>query len=217
MKRPGASTAATASVDADCDAAGVAASDISGAADSDAEAVAAGAAPSSFDAGREITITARSAMPIIAAINTRGEVPCFGAALGLAGADLTGAGVAETFTRDALFEPPSGTGGITILLADVDFFAADFLATFLRAGAFLATFLVTFLAAAFLRAGAFLVIFLAAAFFFAGAFFAAFFTTFFTTFLAAAFFLTGAFFFTATVKPLCGLSELVWTKFSLGS
>jgi hypothetical protein len=35
--------------------------------------------------------------------------------------------------------------------------------------------------------------------------------------LAAAFFLTGAFFFTATVKPLCGLSELVWTKFSLGS
>ena len=213
MKRPGASTAATASVEADSDAAGVAASDISGAADSDAEGVAAGAASSLFDAGREITITARSAIPIIAAINTRGEVPCFGAALGLAGADLTGAGVAETFTRDALFEPPSGTGGITILLADVDFFAADFLATFLRAGAFLATFLVTFLAAAFLRAGAFLVIFLAAAFFFAGAFFAAFFTT----FLAAAFFLTGAFFFTATVKPLCGLSELVWTKFSLGS
>jgi hypothetical protein len=35
--------------------------------------------------------------------------------------------------------------------------------------------------------------------------------------LAAVFFLTGAFFFTATVKPLCGLSELVWAKFSLGS
>ena len=198
MKRPGASTAATASVDADCDAAGVAASDISGAADSDAEGVAAGAASSLFDAGREITITARSAIPIIAAINTRGEVPCLGAALGLAGADLTGAGVVETFTRDALVEPPSGTGGITILLADVDFFAADFLATFLRAGAFFAAFLVTFLAAAFLRAGAFLVIFFAAAFFFAGAFFAAFFTT----FLAAVFFLTAAFFFTATVKLL---------------
>ena len=200
MKRPGASTAATASVDADSDAAGVASSDISGAADSDAVAVgvAAGAASSLFDAGREITITARSAIPIIAAINTRGEVPCLGAALGLAGADLTGAGVVETFTRDALFEPPSGTGGITILLADVDFFAADFLATFLRAGAFFAAFLVTFLAAAFLRAGAFLVIFLAAAFFFAGAFFAAFFTT----FLAAVFFLTAAFFFTATVKLL---------------
>ena len=210
MKRPGASTVATASVDADSDAAGVAASDISGAADSDAEAdgVAAGAASSLFDAGREITITASSAIPTIAAINKRGEVPCLGAALGLAAAALTGVGVVATFTRDEL-DPPSGTGGITILLADVDFFAADFLATFLRAGAFLATFLATafflagaFLATAFLRAGAFLVIFLAAAFFFAGAFFAVFFTTFLTTFLAAVFFLTGAFFFTATVKLL---------------
>ena len=197
MKRPGASTAATASAVADCDAAGVAASDISGAADSEADGVAVGAASSLFDAGREITITARRAIPIIAAINTRGEVPCLGAALGLVGAAF--AGVVETFTRDGLFAPPSGTGGTIILLAEVDFFAA----AFFRAGAFLAT----FLAAAFFRAGAFLVIFLAAAFFFAGAFFAgAFFAAFFTTclvaFLAAVFFLIGAFFFTATVKLL---------------
>jgi len=216
MKRPGASTAATAS--ADSDAAGVAASDISGAADSDAEAdgVAAGAASSLFDAGREITITASSAIPRIAAINTRGEVPCLGAALGLAGADFAGVGVVVTLTRDVFVDPPRGTGGITILLAEVDFFAA----AFFRAGTFLATFLAAtfffagaFLAAAFLRAGAFLVIFFAAAFFFAGAFFAAFFTT----FLAAVFFLTGAFFFTATVKLLCEFSDLVWAKFSLGA
>jgi hypothetical protein len=185
---------------ADSDAAGVAASDISGAADSDAEAdgVAVGAASSLFDAGREITITARRAIPIIAAINTRGEVPCLGAALGFTGADLTGAGVVETLTRDALFAPPSGTGGITILLAEEDFFAA----AFFRAGAFLATFLAAtfFLAGAFLAT--FLVTFLAAAFFFAGAFFAAFFTTFLVAFLAAVFFLTGAFFFIATVKLL---------------
>jgi hypothetical protein len=190
MNLLGASTAATASADAD----GVAASDISGAADSDADGVAVGAASSLFDAGREITITARSAIPRIAAINTRGEVPCLGAELGLAGADFAGVGVVVTLTRDVLVDPPRGTGGITILLAEVDFFAA----AFFRAGAFFAAFFTTFLAAAFFRAGAFLVIFFAAAFFFAGAFFAAFFTT----FLAAVFFLTGAFFFTATVKLL---------------
>jgi len=136
---------------------------------------------------------ARSAIPIIAAINTRGEVPCLGAALGFAGAGFAGAGVVETFTREALLEPPSGTGGITILLAEVDFLAADFF----FAGAFLATFFVTFfLAADFFFAGAFLAtFFLAAVFFFAGAFLA-------TFFLAAVFFFTGAFFFTATVKLL---------------
>ena len=219
MKRPGASIAATASAVADCDASGVAASDISGAADSEAAGGIVGAASSPLSAGREMTITARSAIPIIAAISTRGEVPCLGAALGFAGAGLTGAGVVVTFTRDALFAPPSGTGGITILLAEVAFLAADFF----FAGAFLATFLATafflatFLATAFFFAGAFLVAFfvtfLAAAFFFTGAFLA----TFLVTFLAAAFFLTGAFFFTATVKLLCGLSDLVWAKFSLES
>ena len=152
---------------------------------------------------------ARSAIPIIAAINTRGEVPCFGAALGFAGADFTGAGVVETFTRDALLAPPSGTGGITIFFAAVFFLAGAFLATFLAvvfffAGAFLAAafflagaFLATLLEAAFFLAGAFLatflVIFLAAVFFFAGAFLT---TLFLATFLVAAFFLT------ATVKLL---------------
>ena len=198
MKRPGASTAATGSVVAGSVASGVASSVISGAADS----VTTGAAVSESDAGREITTMARSAIPIIAAINTRGEVPCLGAALGFAGAGFAGAGVVETFTRDALLAPPSGTGGITILLAEVDFltadffFAGDFLATFLAAVFFFAgAFFATFFAAAFFLAGAFLVTFLAAVFFFAGAFFA-------TFFLAAVFFFTGAFFFTATVKLL---------------
>jgi hypothetical protein len=152
MKRPGASTAATGSVVAGSVASGVASSSvISGAADS----VATGAASSVVDAGREITIIASNAIPIIAAMSTRGEVPCLGAALGFAGAALgfAGAGVVVTFTRDALFAPPSGTGGITILLAEVDFLTADFF----FAGAFLATF--------FFFAGAFLATFLAAAFF----------------------------------------------------
>jgi hypothetical protein len=186
MKRPGASTAATAS--------GVGSSVTSGAADSVAEGVTTGAAISESDAGREITTIARSAIPIIAAIKTRGEVLCFGAVLGFAGACLTGAGVVVTFTRVELFDLPSGTGGITTLLAEVDFFAGDFLVAFLAtffaadfffAGAFLAT----------LLAGAFLVAFLAADFFLAGAFLAtAFLTTFFlATFLAAAFFLTATF------------------------
>jgi hypothetical protein len=146
--------------------------------------VATGAAVSESDAGREITTIARSAIPIIAAIKTRGEVPCLGAALGFDGADFAGAGVVETFTREVLFAPPSGTGGTTILLAEVDFLTADFF----FAGAFLATFLATFLAAVFFFAGDFL-----AAAFFAGAFLTTFFLA---TFLAA------AFFFTATVKLL---------------
>jgi hypothetical protein len=192
MKRPGASTAATGSVVAGSVASGVASSVISGAADS----VATGAAVSESDAGREITTIARSAIPIIAAIKTRGEVPCFGAALGFAGAGFAGAGVVETFTREAPLAPPSGTGGITILLVEVDFLAADFF----FAGAFLAT----FLAAVFFFAGAFLVTFLAAALFFAGAFLAAVFFfagAFLTTFFLATF-LVAAFFFTATVKLL---------------
>jgi hypothetical protein len=200
MKRPGASTAATGSVVAGSVASGVASgvasSVISGAADS----VATGAAVSESDAGREITTIARSAIPIIAAIKTRGEVPCFGAALGLAGAGFAGAGVVETFTREEPLEPPSGTGGITILLVEVDFLAADFF----FAGAFLATFLATFLAAVFFFAGAFLAIFLAAVFFFAGDFLAAVFFfagAFLTTFFLATF-LVAAFFFTATVKLL---------------
>jgi len=197
IKRPGASTAATASVDADV--AGVASSDISGAADSDADADAdgiAGAASSLSDAGREMTTTARSAIPIIATSKTRGDVDCFGAALGFAAGAGFGAGVVETFTADGRLTPPTGTGGITKLFAEVDFFAADFFtALFLRAGAFLAVFFTTFLAAAFFLAGAFLATFLAATFFFAGAFLA----TFFTTFLAAAFFFAGAFFLTATM------------------
>jgi hypothetical protein len=144
-------------------------------------------------------MTARTAIPIIAAIRTRGEVDCFGAALGLAAGAGFATGVVETFTADGRFTPPTGTGGITKLFAEDDFFAADFFtALFLRAGAFFAAFLTTFLAAAFFLAGAFLATFFAAAFlatFFAGAFLA----TFFTTFFAAAFFLAGAFFLTATM------------------
>jgi len=194
MKRLGASTAATASpVAADSVASGVASSDISGAADSvavaDADATGATSEPS--DAGREIIMTARTAIPIIAAIRTRGEVDCFGAALGLAAGAGLATGVVETFTADGRFTPPTGTGGITKLFVEDDFFAADFFtALFLRAGAFFAAFLTTFLAAAFFLAGAFLATFFAAAFlatFFAGAFLA----TFFTTFFAAAFFLAG--------------------------
>jgi hypothetical protein len=134
-------------------------------------------------------MTARTAIPIIAAIRTRGEVDCFGAALGLAAGAAFASGVVETFTAEGRFTPPTGTGGTTKLL-DEDFFAADFLtALFLRAGAFLAT----FFAAAFFLAGAFLVTFLAADFFFAGAFLAADFFlagAFLATFFAADFFLT---------------------------
>ena len=184
MKRPGASTAATGSaVAAGSLASGVASSDISGTADSvaDADADATGAGPASSESVCEITIIASSAIPIIAAIRTRGEVDCFGAALGLAAGAGFAIGVVETFTADGRFTPPTGTGGITRLFAEEDFFAADFFtALFLRAGAFFAAFFTTFLAVAFFLAGAFL-------------------ATFLTTFFAAAFFLAGAFFFTATM------------------
>ena len=158
---------------------------------------------------------------MIAAIKTRGEVPCLGATLGLyAPVLLAGVGIVVIFARDALLTPPTGTGGTTNLLAEVAFLAA----AFLRAGAFLAT----FLAADFFTAllAVFLTTFLAAAFFFAGAFFTARLAVFLTTFLAAAFlragaflatFFTEAFFLTATMKLLLGLSYLVWAKFSLGS
>ena len=158
---------------------------------------------------------------MIAAIKTRGDVPCLGATLGLyAPVLLAGVGIVVIFARDALLTPPTGTGGTTNLLAEVAFLAA----AFLRAGAFLAT----FLAADFFTAllAVFLTTFLAAAFFFAGAFFTARLAVFLTTFLAAAFlragaflatFLAEAFFLTATMKLLLGLSDLVWAKFSLGS
>jgi hypothetical protein len=129
---------------------------------------------------------------MIAAINTRGEVDCFGAALGFATGAAFGAGVVETLTEAGRFTPPTGTGGTTKLFAEAVFFAADFFtALFLRAGAFLATFFAAafFFAGAFFLAGAFLATFLAGAFL----------ATFFTTFLAAAFFLAGAFFLTATM------------------
>jgi hypothetical protein len=115
----------------------------------------------------------------MAAIRTRGEVDCFGAALGLAAGAAFATGVVETFTADGRFTPPTGTGGTTKLF-DEDFFAADFLAE-------------DFLTALFLRAGAFLATFLAADFFFAGAFLAAVFFlagAFLATFFAADFFLT---------------------------
>ena len=150
---------------------------------------------------------------MIAAIKTRGDVPCLGAALGLSAPVLfVGVGIVVIFARDALFTPPTGTGGTTNLLAEDPFLAA----AFLRAGAFLATFLAadffttffavfltTFLAAVFFFAGAFLATFLAADFLRAGAFLATFFTE--------------AFFLTATMKLLLGLSDHVWGKFSLGS
>ena len=153
-----------------------------------------------------------------AAIKTLGEVPCFGAALGLdADAALfAGVGIVVMFARDALFTPPTGTGGTTNLLAD-DAFLAE---AFLRAGAFFAVFFTTFFAV-------FLTTFLAAAFFFAGAFLATFFAAdFFTTFFAAAFLRAGAFlatffaeafFLTATMKLPLAISDHVWSKFSLGS
>ena len=217
MKRVGASTAATASpVAADSLAAGVGSSVASAVAAGDADSLAAGVvgadAVSESDAGREITTIARRAMPMIAAIKTRGDVPCLGLALGFgaAGALFAGVGIVVIFARDEFDVPPTGTGGTTNLLAEVPFLAA----AFLRAGAFLATFLAVDFFTAFLAV--FLTTFLAAAFFFAGAFFA--------TFLAAAFlragaflatFFTEAFFLTATMKLLLGLSDLVWAKFSL--
>ena len=153
---------------------------------------------------------------MIAAIKTRGDVPCLGAALGLAAPVLfAGVGIVVIFARDALLTPPTGTGGTTNLLAEVAFLAA----VFSRAGAFLAVFFTTFFAV-------FFTTFLAAAFFFAGAFLTARLAVFLTTFLAAAFlragaflatFFTEAFFLTATMKLLLGLSDLVWAKFSLGS
>ena len=158
---------------------------------------------------------------MIAAIKTRGDVPCLGVALGLdVAALLGGVGIVVIFARDALLTPPTGTGGTTNLLAGVAFFAADFL----RAGAFFAVFLAADFFTTFFAV--FLTTFLAAAFFFAGAFFTALLAVFLTTFLAAAFlragaflvaFFTEAFFLTATMKLLLGLSDLVWEKFSLES
>jgi hypothetical protein len=150
---------------------------------------------------------------MIAAIKIRGDVPCLGAALGLDALDLAagvvfaGVGMVEMFAREALLTAPTGTGGTTILLVVVAFFA-DFFATFLTT-AFLA---VAFFAVAFF-AVVFLTTFFAAAFFLAGAFLATFLTAaFFTAFFAGAFlatFLTEAFFLTATVKLPLAISDLV--------
>jgi hypothetical protein len=135
---------------------------------------------------------------MIAAINTRGDVPCLGLALGfgVGAAPFAGVGIVVTFTRDALFALPTGTGGTTNLLAEDAFLTADFL----RAGAFFAVFF----------AAVFFTTFLAAAFFFAGAFFATFFTAAFLrtgAFLAT--FFAAAFFFTATMKLLLAISDHV--------
>jgi hypothetical protein len=145
---------------------------------------------------------------MIAAIKIRGDVPCLGAALGLlavdlvAGALFAGVGMVVMFAREGLLTPPTGTGGTTILLVVVAFFA-DFFATFLT-DAFLA---VAFFAVVFFTT------FLTAAFFFAGAFLATFLTAaFFTAFFAGAFlatFLTEAFFLTATLKLPLAISDLV--------
>ena len=204
MKRVGASTAATASADADS----VGAASVgAGAADSVATGISGASMSSESEAGRVITTTANNAIAMIAAIKTRGDVPCLGAALGFdteldldAGALFVGVGIVVMFAREGLFTPPTGTGGTTNLLAEVAFFAV-FLTTFLAAafflaGAFLAgAFLETFFTAAFLRAGAFLETFFTAAFFFAGAFLATFFTE--------------AFFLTATLKLPLAISDHV--------
>jgi len=204
MNRVGASTAATASLGADSVGAGIA--------DSVADSVGAGiaGAVSESDPGRLIMMTARIAIPMIAAIRKRGDVPCLGAALGLAGALglaaagalFAGVGIVVMFARDGLFTPPTGTGGTVILLAEVDFLTEDFFAVFFTT--FFAVFLTTFLAAAFFFAGAFFATFFAAAFF----------TTFFTAaFLRAGAFLATffaeAFFLTATMELPLAIGDCV--------
>ena len=151
---------------------------------------------------REMTATARSAIPAITVTTTREDeffagafdvVVCFAGALDV----LFAGGVVEI--EVTVFDPVAGTGGMTMRCGErevvfLETFFATFFTTFL-AGAFLATFLATFFAGAFLAtfsatffAGAFLATFLAtffAATFLAGAFFAAFLATFFALFLTA--------------------------------
>jgi hypothetical protein len=173
----------------------------SGVADSDAstdcDIEGAGAAPSSVSVPDfDQTIIASKTIPTTTANTTRPEAPCFGAAVGFAGATaLTGATGAATGRED-----------VTVTLGAAAFFALFFTGRF--AAVF---FLATFFAAAFL-AGAFFAVFLATLFFtarFAVVFFLA--TDFFaadffaTAFLAGAFlatfFFAALFFFTATSTP----------------
>jgi hypothetical protein len=138
---------------------------------------------------REMTATARSAIPAITVTTTREDeffagafdvVVCFAGALDV----LFAGGVVEI--EVTVFDPVAGTGGMTMRCGErevvfLETFFATFFATFL-AGAFLATFLATFFAGAFLAT--FLATFFAATFL-AGAFFAAFLATFFALFLTA--------------------------------
>jgi hypothetical protein len=145
------------------------------------------------------TIIAKRMIPTTTAPRTVFDVPCLGAADGLAIADgLAGAGVVDTFTREDVLIPPRGTGGTTIVDAEL-FFAELFFATFfvvLFALFFTADFFATlffataFLATRFLAVDFFATDFFATAFFFAGGFLEAFFTTLFVVD-----------FFTATFTP----------------
>jgi hypothetical protein len=183
----GASTAATVAVADDS-----ALADVEGVASAVGSALidGAGIAPSSFfDPDCDQTIIAKRIIPTTTALRTVLDVPCFGATDGLdACADFTGAGVVVTFTRDEVLIPPRGTGGTTIV--DAELFLATFLVVFFAdflAADFFAT---AFLATAFLAVDFFATDFFATAFFFAGAFLEAFFRTLFVVD-----------FFTATFTP----------------
>ena len=162
---------------------------------------------------REITITARSAIPAITVTTTRDEEPLADVVLfAVVAAGLaTGAAFAGGVVEIAATVRAGVAADAEMRLGAADFFAT-FFATFF-AGAFFATFLAgAFLAGAFFAATFLAGDFLAAAFF-AGAFLATFFTaaflatrfaaTFFAGFLAGAFLATFfALFFTATVGLL---------------
>jgi len=160
---------------------------------------------------REITITARRAIPAITVTTTRDDEPFADVVLfaEVAAGDVAGAAGAA-FAGGVVEIAATVRAGVAAD-AEMRLGAADFFATFF-AGAFFAT----FLAGAFL-AGAFFATFFAGAFlaatFLAGAFLATFFTaaflatrfaaTFFAGFLAGAFLATFfALFFTATVGLL---------------
>jgi len=166
---------------------------------------------------REITATARSAIPAITVTTTRDEEFFGVTALFAAGAGalfddstLFEAGVVEMVVT--LFTPVPGTGGITMRseVRAVERFAALFFATFFT-GRLAAVFLATFFTGR--LAGAFFATFLAtrlAATFLAGAFFA--------TFLAGAFLATFfALFFTATVELLASLNRSARAQPDCGS
>jgi hypothetical protein len=159
---------------------------------------------------REITITARSAIPAITVTTTRDDEPFADVVLFEEAGDVAGAAGAA-FAGGVVEIAATVRAGVAAD-AEMRLGAADFFATFF-AGAFFATFLAgAFLAGAFFAATFLAGDFLAAAFF-AGAFLATFFTaaflatrfaaTFFAGFLAGAFLATFfALFFTATVGLL---------------